>query len=203
MSYRKKPTRWFTNRKGQHIPLFSSGKRRSRHYLPKIGGDVIRIRRPPVNSQLPKPKKAMIDFALNTVLSKLPFISELHTAYVVADSIYDNWELIKQLYDSVQDGRVDGLATSIENQVLQDSLSSIQTNIIWSKIGNAIPSPFRKESKAFLSQIMDKVTMAEIDFISNFLSAEKTRRLKTTKPNKTSRNFLIKNEKLPDDVKYV
>lgn len=213
MSYRGKPKqRWFTRKRHgrvQHIPISSGMRKRG---LPKIGGDVIRLRVPmrTANSRLPKPKGSIIKTAVYSVLSQvaraLPIISELHTAYVLADSIYDNWSIIKELYDSYQKGETDKIATSIGTEVVHGGLSNLQTNILWSQIARLIPTSLQKEGKAILSQLMGKVTTAEINFVKSFLTSQKNQNDKSlhiSKSEYTSRNVLRKGPKWPEDVKYV
>lgn len=203
MSYRRKPKGWYT-KNGKHVPIMSGigGKRG----LPKLGHDVIKYSRP-LSYQLPQPEKSLNNFVMNTVLSKAPIISELHTAYVLADSLYENWNTISQFYSSYQTEGWRGVAKLVGSDVIQNPLSSLQTNLVWSAICRFIPAPVQGEGREILSKIVDKVTSTEISFVTKFLTQQKTKTKKgpaaKRKQNYPTQNYLNKKWKIPDDVNYV
>lgn len=206
MSYRKRPReRWIT-KDTKHVLIRGPGNRKSK--LPKIGKDVI-VYGPPRVNQLPQiaREKMIVDSALNKVLNWAPIISELHTAYVIADSTYDNWNLISKLYDTYEKSGWQGVAELIETNETQDRLSNIQTTIVWSTICKFVPARLQNEGKEILSEIMDKVTSAEVGFVGKFLADKKNeaneRVTQTQKRNYASKNIRPENWKVPDDVRYV
>jgi len=147
-------------------------------------------------------EETIINCALDSFL-RAPIISELHTAYLLADTIYDNWNTITQLYDAYQKKGWDGVAESIDTEIAQDTLASIQTKIVWSIICKCVPAPLQKEGKETLSGIMNKVTSVEVNFVTNLLTKQKVKsKSHVAKQEYPSQKNSTKKD-LPDAVEYV
>jgi hypothetical protein len=50
--------------------------------------------------QLPKP---LVEDVITNILLQAPMVKEIYTAYVIADSLYANWDSITQLFEEYQE----------------------------------------------------------------------------------------------------
>ena len=73
------------------------------------------------------------------VLDWAPLISELHTAYLLADTVFDNFDLIAQTVNAYQKDGLVGIVDVIGTDVAESALSNIQTEIAWHFISKVIP----------------------------------------------------------------
>lgn len=144
--------------------------------------------------------------AINAVFSYIPIISELHTGYVLADSIFENLDLIQQLYTSYEKKGLVGVVSTIVSDNIQNAMASLRTNIVWSAICKFIPPPVQNESKEILSEVMSNVTSAEINFVRRFIEKQKVKTANnwTNQPERSdfSRSFSTSN-KMPGSTDYV
>lgn len=173
MSYRGKQKGNYGNKPNRRNSTLAKSKLRSKQDSSKTYPDI--THKPDESNRLTHPEETVISYALDTVFSQAPIISELHTAYVLADTIYDNWNSVTQLYDVYQEKGWDGVAKSIGTEIVQDTLSSVQTKLFWSVICKCIPAPLQKEGIEILSGIMDKVTSVEVNFVTNYLTEQKAK----------------------------
>lgn len=201
--YKKKSPIWRTKKNGKHYPL-SSRKRKYRD-LPKIGANIIKKKNlfpSPINSS--RVKKGLINTALKLLLRRTPIINEIQSAYAVADTIYDNWSTIEKLYGSYEKGGVDELAILMGTKVTHDTLSDIQTSIIWSNIKNYIPSFLKPKSRKLLSNLLDRTTTKETDFVKYFLSIQrKGKKVNALRSKGMLQNYESKKMNWPRGTEYV
>lgn len=101
--------------------------------------------------------------AFKLLIEQTPIARELYLTYVLADSIYNSWNLIKELYEKKE--------LVVDSEAIHNVASSIQTNIIWRGIKNYIPEEHREESFDILSNVVDKVTSEEIKYVKKFLQS--------------------------------
>jgi hypothetical protein len=161
---------WIT-RNGRHVFV---GGGRSKNNLPRINNQLINHRHiQRMQEQNPIWERRITNFALSEVLNQAPLISELHTGYLLADSLFSNLELITQTYDAYQKNGLNGVVDVLGTDVAENTLSSIQTEIVWYAISKVVPPAIQEQGKKLLSDVMDKVTSAEVSFVKNFLIEEK------------------------------
>lgn len=147
------------------MPRFRTGRRKDgstyRYPItPKRGGRIL----PPI--QRVRAGESLLNNALSSILYQTPIFRELHSAYIVADSIYNNWSLIKELYERY--GK-EGWAGVVDSEAVHRAMTSIQTNIIWEVIKGVIPERFHDRSLDILSAVVNKITDEEIRYVKNFL----------------------------------
>lgn len=196
MSYRGKAKGNYGNKRHRRNSALAKSNPRSKQDSSKTCNDFTSFaaHKPDWSNSLTQPEETVISYALDTVFNQVPIISELHTAYVLADSIYDNWNSITQLYDVYQKKGWDGVAESIGTDIVRDALSSVQTNLVWLAICKLIPTPIQNESKEVLSGIIDKVTSAEVNFVTEFLTEQKTKKVSLTRPKQKYSSKLYKQQ---------
>ncbi len=165
---------WRTNRKtGGHFYAPSAYSTQNKTCLSsKIGNDVLRV----TPRQLPKSYKQTANIEslkTSTILSVLghaPLISELYAAYSVADYLWSNWQLISELYNIYEKKVPAGLATVIGTDIVKDGLTDVQTEVFWSQISKAVPAPLQPQAKTVVTNVIEKITDAEVDFVTHFLT---------------------------------
>lgn len=113
----------------------------------------------PMTAQLPKP---LAETVVSSVLSQTPIIKEICAAYSLADSLYDNWNTITQLYDEYKKKGTQGIAKKIETEAVHNVLSSIQTDAVWTIVDRFIPKDYKETGKGILANFMGTITTAEI-----------------------------------------
>jgi hypothetical protein len=96
-------------------------------------------------------------------------VKEIYTAYVIADSLYTNWDSITQLFEEYQGGSIQSVARKIGTETARTALSSVQTEVIWATIGGYIPKEYQNIGKEILANFMNTVTTAEIALAKQFL----------------------------------
>lgn len=163
---------WRTNRKTGGR-FYSYGYGYNKQYLPKLGRDVIQgLPRQPKNT-LRAPQRNLKTSTILSIFDQAPLISELHAAYTVADFLWNQRELISNLSDIYDKKGPEGLASAIGTDMVKDCLTDVQTDIFWSQIGKVVPAPFQPEAKACFSKVVEKITDAEVEFISNFIATQR------------------------------
>jgi hypothetical protein len=110
--------------------------------------------------------ESLLDNALRSILYKTPIIRELRSVYIVADSVYNNWNLIKELSERY---RQEGLVGVIDSKAGHRTLTSVQTKIIWKVIKGVIPKRLHDQSLDTLSTVVNKITDEEIKYVKKFL----------------------------------
>jgi hypothetical protein len=115
----------------------------------------------------------MLGTIINSVLQQAPIFRELQSAYLVADAVCVNLDLIKKIYSSYQEGNLKRTMEGVGNDVLRDVLSSTQTNIVWLAIKDYIPRRYQNKSFSILSRVMEQVTDEEIKYVRRFLEQAK------------------------------
>lgn len=165
--YRKRRRRGSYNRIGRDILGFytdSQGRRRpitrrkGRRYKPKIFI--------PKRVQLPKP---LLENVITSILLQAPVVKEIYTAYLLADSLYTNWNNLTQLFEEYQSGNIQNGAWRIGTEAVQSALSSIQTEAVWASIRGYIPKEYQNIGKEILATFMNTITSAEITLAKQFL----------------------------------
>jgi hypothetical protein len=146
---------FYKDSKGRTRPIT---RRRGRARLPKIYVSQ--------RVQLPKP---LLDSVITRILLQAPVVKEIYTAYVLADSLCDNWNAITQLYEEYQKRGVQGVASRIGTDAVHNALSSIQTDAVWAMICGYIPKKYQNTGKGVLANVMETVTTAEIALAKQFL----------------------------------
>jgi hypothetical protein len=106
---------------------------------------------------------------MNLVLHQTPILRELQSAYLVADAIYANRDLIKKFYNSYQKGELTRVAKEVGSDALHNVLSSTQTNIVWAAIRGFIPKSYHDSSFYILSTVIEEITDEEIKYVTRFL----------------------------------
>jgi len=130
----------------------------------KIGTPVFKRRYghlPLKKVKLVPPKEFLVKTILDKVLNKTP-VREIYLWYKIADSVYDKWSSIKELYNKYEK---EGLPGLIDSKTTHDILSSIQTNIIWRIVEDYVPKGLQGKGFAILSNIIDKITDEEIRYV--------------------------------------
>ena len=115
----------------------------------------------------------MLGTIINSVLQQAPIFRELQSAYLVADAVCVNLDLIKNFYSSYQEGNLKRTMEGVGDYVLHNVLSSTQTNIVWLAIKDYIPRRYQNKSFSILSRVMEKVTDEEIKYVRRFLEQAK------------------------------
>jgi hypothetical protein len=191
---------WIT-KGGRHVYI---GQRRRKDTLPKF-----KLPRNDFIQRIEEQKlrdRRITDFALKEVLNWTPVISELHTAYLLADIVFDNFDLISQTYNAYQDQGLAGIANTLGTDIAETTLSNIQTEIAWHCISKIVPPTIQESSKKLLSDVFDKVSSAEVDFAKSFLlnegiTSSQNKRQADFGPN--SINYTTKQPRIPRDIRYV
>lgn len=146
------------------VSLSSGRRRRSRKVI-------LKRRRPmkivaPAHSRRLKVKESLLSNIMSSVLHQTPIVRELHSAYIVADSIYKNWSLVNELYDKY---KKDGWTGVVDSRAAHKALTSFQTSIIWEAVKDIIPERLHNRSLRILSTVVDKITDKEIEYVKSFL----------------------------------
>jgi hypothetical protein len=175
--YRRRAIGFYTDRQGRIRPITSTGRRRiwktfSRNIIRTKSSITLKSSRPTlqIHTQI---REEFLIRTMNLVLYQIPIIRELQSAYLVADAIYTNRDLIKKLYNNYQKGDLTGIAKRVENDTLHNALSSAQTNIVWATIKELIPRSYHDSSFDILSTIMNEITDEEIKYVRRFLEQTK------------------------------
>ena len=165
------------------MPIFRTGRRKdgSKYRYPITPRKGRRRRKRTISRKILKPLKwvqpftsikigdPLISKALDFVLSQTPIIRELRSAYIVADSIYTHWSLVKELYEEYTLHELEGLVGTVSEEAMRSALSTMQTNIIWGVLRQYIPKSHHNKSLDILSNVVDKITDEEIKYVKNFL----------------------------------
>jgi hypothetical protein len=146
---------FYTDSKGRTRPIT---RRKGKVHLPKFYI--------PMRVQLPKP---LVEDVITNILLQVPMVKEIYTAYVIADSLYTNWDSITQLFEEYQGGSIQSVARKIGTETARTALSSVQTEVIWATIGGYIPKEYQNIGKEILANFMNTVTTAEIALAKQFL----------------------------------
>jgi len=146
---------FYKDSKGRTRPIT---RKKGRANLPKIYV--------PKRVQLQKP---LLDTVITRVLLQAPVAREIYTAYVLADSLCDNWNAITQLYEECQKRGVQGVVSRIGTDAVHNALSSIQTDAVWAMISGYIPKEYQDTGKGILANVMDTITSTEITLAKQFL----------------------------------
>jgi len=114
--------------------------------------------------------KLFVEAAITNVLSQAPTVKEIYTAYVIADSLYTNWDNISKLFEKYQRGSsIQSVAQRIGIETARTTLPSIQTEVIWATIGGYIPQEYHNIGRAMLTNFLNIVTTAEIALAKRYL----------------------------------
>jgi hypothetical protein len=162
-SYRRRVIGFYTRGRGKghkHIPITAPTRKRKIRYKLKVIS-------PPV--QKTKVGESLIRISLDSVLNQAPIFRELHTAYVLADALYNNWSLIQKVYNTAEKEGLTGIARIFGDEAVHPALSSTQTNIVWRVVKDFIPTNFHEKILELLSNVFDEITEREIRYVENFL----------------------------------
>ena len=97
---------------------------------------------------------------INSFLRQTPFLRELHSAFVVADAVYTNLDLIKESYNSYQKGGLMGVAKEVRSDALRkDLLVAIKGYV----------DRNQDSSFSILSMVIERITEEEIKYVRDFL----------------------------------
>jgi hypothetical protein len=124
----------------------------------------------------------------------------LYNGYVLADSIYQNWKAIRQLYHEHQDSNLNKTAASTGMDIAKNVLSSVLTDVAWEGICNIIPKNRQNESKAVLTEVIYNVTASEIDFAKRFLREQEKGKSKRSKI--AGKQGILDKDRLPEHPKW-
>jgi hypothetical protein len=189
---------------GRHV--FIGGRRRKGN-LPKVSHQQINSQHIQRMQEQNRLERKITKNALSAVLNQAPLISELHTCYLLADTVFSNLDLITKTYDSYQKYGLNGVTEILGIEIVKNTLSDIQTEIAWHAISKFVPPMIQEQGKEVLSNIIDKVTSAEVSFVKNFLIEEKkdahSHMTGHTKYLAYPCHYSNKQPKMPDDVKFV
>jgi hypothetical protein len=155
--------RTYKRRGRQVIGFYKDTKGRTRPITLRKG----RKRRPAFSHPKELTKK-QLNVVISLVLSQAPIVKELHSAYILADAIYENWDLVTQLYDIYEKKGWQGVANIIGSSIAQNA-SSAQTEIAWTIISPYIPTEYQSIGKHIFASIMNQLTSEEISLVKQFL----------------------------------
>jgi len=147
---------WYTDRYGRRRPIT---RRKGGQYPPRL---LPRLDLP----TFPVPSAENV---VTRVLSHIPIAREIYAAYVLADSLCENWNAIAQLYDTYQQKGVQGVADKLETNAVHSALSSIQTGAVWAMVQGYIPQTYQSTAKEVLGDVMSTITTAEITLAKQVL----------------------------------
>ena len=145
---------FYTDSRGRKRPIT---RRRSRAYLPRLSFPTVPV---------PKPS---LENVVTGVLSQAPIARQIYTAYVLADSLCENWNAIAQIYDEYQQKGVQGVANKIGTDAVHNALSSIQTDAVRAMVCGCIPKTYQSVAKGLLGYLISTITTAEIALARQFL----------------------------------
>lgn len=153
------------------MPQFRTGRRRdgSKYPYPITPSRSVLRNKPKMKILRPVRRRlggSILRRILSSVLHQIPFLRELHMAYIVADTMYNNWSEIKELYEAYSRKGWSGV---VDTRAVHKTASSLQTSAIWSVIRKVIPEKFQTGTLRILSTIVDKITEEEIKFVKRFL----------------------------------
>jgi len=131
----------------------------------KIGTNCLRpFRVSPYNGF--KAKFGIAKKFLDLVLTQIPIVRDLWAVYTVADSIYQNWKLIKDQYNKLNAGKPIETKKIIEQIIVSPALASVQTSAVWNVIGPLIPKELSDKGKTIVTSLFNEITDEEIDFVN-------------------------------------
>lgn len=116
-----------------------------------------------------KAKLSIAKSFLDLVLTQIPFVRELWAVYTVADSIYQNWTLIKEQYNKLKEGKTIETKIVIEEVAVSPILASVQASAVLSVIGQVMPKELNDAAKTIVSNLFNEITDEEIDYVNRFL----------------------------------
>ncbi len=152
---------FYTDRFGRRRPI-TPRKRKTE----KIGSSCLKFRVSPDNGF--RVKFDIVKKFLIFALKQVPVIRECWAIYTVADSIYQNWKLIKQQWDRLDNERP--IETKkLMQQVVSPTLASIQSDIVWNVICPIVPKELSDSGRTIVDQLFNKITDEEIDFVNRSL----------------------------------
>jgi hypothetical protein len=164
---------FYTDKQGR-VRLITS--RTGRRRIWKVfGRNLIRTRPPISTPKFPRSTsqirigESLIRTTMNLVLHQTPILRELQSAYLVADAVYANRDLIKKVYSSYQKGDLREVAKEVGSNVLHDVLSSTWTNIVWAVIRGPMRGSCHDPSFNVFSMVMKEITDDEIKYVRRFL----------------------------------
>lgn len=114
-------------------------------------------------------KKSHAEEGISPILYEMLFPKGICAAIAIADSLYTNWNSIRQLFEEYQRGGIQSVMRRIGTETARTAISSIQTEAIWATISGYIPKEYQNISKEILANFMNTITTAEIALAKQIL----------------------------------
>jgi hypothetical protein len=114
-----------------------------------------------------------VDFILKpgyiSLVYSMPVVRELWVAFTIADSIHNNWNLLKRAIDECRKDDVTGALKTVSEEVIQRALPTPQCSAIWKMVGPLIPKEYQTNAESVLVNVIDGLTQQEIEYVSGYL----------------------------------
>jgi hypothetical protein len=161
---------WYTDRYGRHRPITRRKPKRE-----KIGYPVLKLR--PLKIVEPNNSfmvgLSIVKHFLNIVLVQVPVVREIWLTYTVADTLYQKWNAIKEMFNRLKKDDLLGAAKVAGSEIVSEALPNIQpleVSNVSKMINKDIPEQYHKGVHGIIETLFNEITDEEINFVKTALS---------------------------------
>jgi len=114
--------------------------------------------------------RPLLGHGFRLLASSAPFAGQVCATYQLAKSLYDMYDILQEASNAYDSDGWTGVIKVIGKEMVYEQLASVQTNIIWNVISEKIEPQWHNIAKKILVEIVDKLTVEEIEFVDRNLT---------------------------------